>query len=81
MNGAGMAPLLRQAFFEAVAGSREMLTGFTRRRVAGGVSFEGKAAAVVGMRRAGKTTFMHQLRAERAGAGTPLHRNLLPRTS
>lgn len=67
-----MEPLLRQAFFEAVAGSRELLTGFTRRRVTGRVSFKGKATAVVGIRRAGKTTFMHQLRAERAGAGTPL---------
>ena len=67
-----MAPLVRQAFFEAVAGSRELLTGFTRRRVSGRVAFEGKATAVVGMRRAGKTTFMHQLRAERAGAGTPI---------
>ena len=70
--GAGMAPLLRQAFFDAVAGSRELLTGFTRRRVTGRVSFEGKATAVVGTRRAGKTTFMHQLRADRAAAGTPL---------
>ena len=67
-----MEPLLRQAFFESVAGSRELLEGFTRRRVTGRVFFEGKATAVVGMRRAGKTTFMHQLRAERAGAGTPL---------
>ena len=67
-----VAPLVRQAFFEAVAGSRELLTGFTRRRVSGRVGFEGKATAVVGMRRAGKTTFMHQLRAERAGAGTPI---------
>lgn len=69
-----MEPLLRQAFFEAVAGSRELLTGFTPRRVTGRVFFEGKATAVVGMRRAGKTTFMHQVRAQRAGAGTPLGR-------
>ena len=67
-----MAPLVRQAFFEAVAGSRELLTGFTRRRVTGRVAFEGKATAVVGMRRAGKTTFMHQLRVERSSAGTPI---------
>ena len=72
--GSGSEPWLRQAFFEAVAGSRELLTGFTRRRVTGRVFFEGKATAVVGIRRAGKTTFMHQLRAERAGAGIPLGR-------
>ena len=67
-----MEPLLRHGFLEAVAGSRELSTEFTRRRVTGRTFFEGKATAVVGMRRAGKTTFMHQLRAERAGAGTPL---------
>ena len=67
-----MEPLLRCAFFESVAGSRELVTGLTRRRVTGRLSFEGKTAAVVGMRRAGKTTFTHQLRAEQAGDGTPL---------
>ena len=71
-NGAGLEPLLRQAFFDAIAGSRELLTDFTPRRVTGRVSFQDKATAVVGIRRAGKTTFMHQLRAERAGAGNPL---------
>lgn len=33
------------------------------------VRFPGKATAVVGMRRAGKTTFVHQLRRERIAAG------------
>jgi len=41
----------------------------TPRRVYGAVSFPGKATAVVGMRRAGKTTFLHQLRRERLQAG------------
>ena len=71
-DAAGREPLLHQAFFEAIAGSNELLAGFTPRRVAGRVSFPGKATAVVGIRRAGKTTFMHQLRAERAEAGTSL---------
>lgn len=51
----------------------ESLTGplveSTARRVYGIVSFPGKATAIVGMRRAGKTTFMHQLRRERLQAG------------
>src|SRR5262245_21473406 len=36
----------------------------TPRRVRRTVSFPGKATAVIGMRRAGKTTFLHQLRRE-----------------
>lgn len=43
----------------------------TARRVAGTVSFPDKATAVIGMRRAGKTTFLHQLRRERLAAGLP----------
>jgi predicted AAA+ superfamily ATPase len=41
----------------------------TLRRVHGTVSFPGKATAVIGMRRAGKTTFLHQLRRERHERG------------
>src|SRR5215831_9352665 len=41
----------------------------TPRRVHGTVSFPGKATAVIGMRRAGKTTFLHQLRRERYERG------------
>ena len=37
----------------------------TARRIYGRVTLPGKATAVVGMRRAGKTTFLHQLRRER----------------
>ncbi len=36
----------------------------TARRVYGAVSLPGKATAVIGMRRSGKTTFLHQLRGE-----------------
>lgn len=46
----------------------------TPRRVHGTVSLPGKATAVVGMRRAGKTTFLHQQRRERLGRGVPLER-------
>jgi len=41
----------------------------TPRRVYGAVSLPGKATAVVGMRRAGKTTFLHQMRRERLQRG------------
>lgn len=45
------------------------LPNFTPRRVHGAVSLPGKATAVVGMRRAGKTTFLQQLRRERLERG------------
>ncbi|MYJ24501.1 MAG: AAA family ATPase, partial [Holophagales bacterium] len=40
----------------------------------GRIRFAGKVTAVVGMRRSGKTTFLHQLRRERTPEGeVPLH--------
>ena len=72
VSGSDVGPLPRRAFFEQLAESRELLEGFTSRRVTGRVTLAGKATAVIGMRRAGKTTFLHQLRAARAGAGLPL---------
>lgn len=72
--GSASGPLPRRAFFEQLAESRRLPRGITLRRVAGRVTLAGKATAVVGMRRAGKTTFLHQLRAERAAAGMPLER-------
>lgn len=48
----------------------------TTRLLSGTVSFPNKATAVIGMRRAGKTTFLHQLRRERLGAG--VSRTCLP---
>ena len=42
---------------------------FTRRRVFGRVQMSGKVTSVIGMRRAGKTTFLQQLRAERIASG------------
>ena len=58
-------PRLRQTFREQLADSlRNPLPEFTRRRVFGRVRLPGKVTAVVGMRRAGKTTFVHQLRRE-----------------
>ena len=42
---------------------------FTPRKVFGAGSIPGKATAVIGMRRAGKTTYLHQLRQERIDQG------------
>uniref|UniRef100_A0A831UJH1 ATP-binding protein n=1 Tax=Geobacter metallireducens TaxID=28232 RepID=A0A831UJH1_GEOME len=41
----------------------------TTRHIYGRVSLPGKVTAVIGMRRAGKTTFLHQLRRERLAQG------------
>ncbi len=46
----------------------------TPRRVHGRLSLPGKATAVIGMRRAGKTTLLHQIRRERLQAGVPRER-------
>ncbi|WP_447973886.1 ATP-binding protein [Nitrospira sp. Kam-Ns4a] len=46
----------------------------TPRRVHGTVSLPGKATAVIGMRRAGKTIFLHQLRRERLERGVARER-------
>lgn len=52
----------------------EPLPAGTPRVVAGRVMLPNKATAVIGMRRAGKTTFMHQLRRERFASGVPRER-------
>ena len=68
-------PRLRQTFREQlVASLRNPLPEFTRRRVFGRVRFPGKVTAVVGMRRAGKTTFVHQLRREHIESGVARER-------
>lgn len=65
-------PLLKQVFREQLADSvRRPLPDFTPRRLQGRVRLAGKATVAVGMRRVGKTTFLHQLRAERIGQGVP----------
>jgi len=46
----------------------------TERRVYGRITFPGKATAVVGMRRSGKTTFLHQIRRSRLEEGVPQER-------
>ncbi len=76
MDGRGSEPLRERVFRQQIAESMEPAAPFTPRRVRGSVHFAGKATAVVGMRRVGKTTFLHQIRAERAEAGVPMR--LLP---
>ena len=50
------------------------LPSSTTRLIHGRVSLPGKATAVIGMRRAGKTTFLHQLRRERHEQGVERER-------
>ena len=66
-----MPARVRLGFFDQLA-ENSAPQRLTSRRVAGPVEFPGKATAVIGMRRAGKTTFLHQVRAERlANGATP----------
>ena len=59
------ASRFRQVLGEQLAESlRAPPPPHTARRVHGRVRFPGKATAVIGMRRAGKTTFLHQVRGE-----------------
>jgi len=71
---------MRQALAEQLAESlARPLPSLTPRRVFGRIGLPGKATAVTGMRRAGKTTFLHQLRRERVERG--IARELLPRAA
>lgn len=59
------ASRFRQVLSEQLAESlRTPPPPHTARRVHGRVRFPGKATAVIGMRRAGKTTYLHQIRGE-----------------
>ncbi len=61
---------LRRAFDAQLAeGLEDAGPPFTRRRVFGRIGLPGKVTSVIGMRRAGKTTFLHQLRAESIARG------------
>ena len=61
---------LRRTFGEQLADSlRKPLPHLTPRRVFGKVRFPGKVTVILGMRRAGKTTYLHQLRRQRIEQG------------
>ena len=67
------ASRFRQVLGEQLAESlRTPPPPHTSRRVRGRIRFPGKATAVIGMRRAGKTTFLHQIRREVIARGSPL---------
>ena len=68
------SPVFNQAFRELLAESARPPPDLTSRRVFGPVRLPAKATAIIGMRRAGKTTFLHQLREERRAQGVPLAR-------
>lgn len=64
------AEIYRHTLTEKLADSLSgPLPSLTPRRVHGSVYLPGKATAVIGMRRAGKTTFLHQQRRERLQEG------------
>jgi len=68
---------LRDRITEKVADAvADPLPVATPRHIRGLIEFPGKATAVIGMRRAGKTTFLHQLRRERLAKG--ISRERLP---
>ncbi len=70
-------PRLRQVFRDLLADAADKpLPALTARSVHGRMRFPGKASAIVGVRRAGKTTLLHQLRSEKVSEGTSLR--LLP---
>ena len=65
-----MASRFQQALADQLAEQlRRPVPPHTRRHVHGRVAFPGKATAVVGMRRAGKTTFLHQIRSQAIAEG------------
>lgn len=64
--------LLKRILAEKLTdGVSRPLPSLTPRRLRGAVSLPGKATAVIGIRRGGKTTFLHQLRGESERSGTP----------
>lgn len=68
-------PHLRAIVGELLADSvTRPLPSLTTRRVPGKLRFPGKVTAVMGVRRAGKTTFLHQIRSEAAQCGTTMER-------
>ena len=65
------AARLKQVFGDQLTDSlQKPLPDLTLRRVFGKVRFPGKVTAILGMRRAGKTTYLHQLRGQRIEEGT-----------
>ncbi len=67
-NPSSQSAILASKLADSLAGA---LPTSTPRQIFGATNLPGKATAVVGMRRAGKTTFLHQIRRERLARGLP----------
>jgi len=66
----GLNPTLRRALEDVVAEAvQSTIPHGTPRRTLGRISFPGKATTIIGMRRTGKTMFVHQLRNAQLDAG------------
>ncbi len=74
MGSASESPFRTRLVEKLGEGIASPIPDSTPRRVYGRLSLPGKATAVVGMRRAGKTTLLHQIRRERLRAGVPRER-------
>lgn len=74
MDSSGSEPLRARLAQKLTDSLVAPLPAITPRQVHGTVQLPGKATAVIGMRRAGKTTFLHQLRRERLGRGVDRER-------
>ncbi|MGH9382490.1 MAG: ATP-binding protein [Thermoanaerobaculia bacterium] len=71
----GSTKALREALTEKLAESLAgPLPAGTPRQIHGATGLPGKVSAVIGMRRAGKTTYVHQLRRERLAQGVARQR-------
>lgn len=70
VQGDAYARVLSEKLAEGLAPPRRA----TERIIHGESAFPGKVTAVVGMRRTGKTTYLHQLRREALAAGMPSER-------
>ena len=70
-----MDALHRRVLFDQLADSlRRPLPEYTPRRLFGRLSFPGKATAVTGIRRAGKTAFLHRMRRQLVDQGVARER-------
>lgn len=74
MDSGSESPFRTRLVEKLGEGISSPIPDFTPRRVYGRVTLPGKATAVIGMRRAGKTTLLHQIRWERLRAGVPRER-------
>ena len=67
-----LIPNYRQILSEKLADSLAVpLPSLTPRELFGATQVPGKATAVIGMRRSGKTTYLHQIRKDRLAQDTP----------